>query len=119
MGSSPVEQKAIESKENELNLNCKNILLSIDSILVNQYVREQKRILKTAPKGKRNSGKGIESLLNLTVFLLILGYHPSSSTVGPVNVLSSYGACQPCGTLQKPEDFDYSQQRMYSHSIIK
>jgi hypothetical protein len=55
MGSSPVEQKEIEN-----------------SILVNQVVRNQRRMLKNAPKSKRNSGS-----------------QQPSSTVGPVDILSS------------------------------
>jgi hypothetical protein len=83
MGSSPVEQKEIEN-----------------SILVKHLVQEQRRILKNAPKPKRNSG-----------------CHPPSSTVGPVDILSSYGACQPCPTLQQQGDFDYSQQHLQFDSM--
>jgi hypothetical protein len=59
MGSSPVEQKEIESKKNELNSIGNKLFFSfrLDSILVKHLVQEQRRILKNAPKPKRNSGK--------------------------------------------------------------
>jgi len=64
-----------------------------NSILARQLVREQQRIYKNASKSKKSSG-----------------YQQSSSNVGPIDVLSSYGACQPCTTAQMQSDCDYQQQ---------
>jgi hypothetical protein len=64
-----------------------------NSILARQIVREQQRMYKTASKTRKTSG-----------------YQQSSSTVGPIDVLSSYGVCQPCTTIQMQDDFDYTNQ---------
>jgi hypothetical protein len=67
-----------------------------NSILARDFVREQHRIMKRTSKPKRTSG-----------------YQQPSSTVGPIDVLSSYGVCQPCTTVQMQDDFDYQQQLQF------
>jgi UDP-N-acetylglucosamine pyrophosphorylase len=48
---------------------------------------------------------------------LFLGYQQASSTVGPIDVLSSYGACQPCTTAQMQNDINYQQKFLQFDSM--
>ncbi|CAF0985711.1 unnamed protein product [Rotaria sp. Silwood1] len=62
------------------------------SILTTQYIQQQHRILKSSSKPKRSSKN-----------------QQSSSSVAPIDILSSYGGCQPCTTEQMYSDFEYQQ----------
>jgi hypothetical protein len=73
-----------------------------NSILAKQIVREQQRMYKNASKSRKTSG-----------------YQSPSSTVGPIDVLSSYGVCQPCTTLQIQSDFSYSQQQLFQFDTME
>lgn len=82
MGSSPVEQKEINS-----------------SILVLQNTDGQQRIHREA-KARKTSA-----------------YQQSSSTVAPIDVLTSYGGCQPCTTVQIQDNFNYLQSPLQFDSF--
>ncbi|CAF0856052.1 unnamed protein product [Rotaria sordida] len=71
-----------------------------NSILARQYVQQQERLYKNASKVKKNSK-----------------HQNSSSNVGPIYILSSYGACQPCTTAQMQNDFDDPQQILQFDSM--
>lgn len=61
-----------------------------NSILVQQYVESQQRIHRDAKARKSST------------------LQSSSSNVGPIDVLTSHGGCQPCTTIQ--DTFNYAQQ---------
>ncbi|CAF2403697.1 unnamed protein product [Rotaria sp. Silwood2] len=64
-----------------------------NSILASKYVQQQHRIYKNASKAKKSSK-----------------HQQPSSNVGPIDILSTYGGCQPCTTERMYSDFEYQQQ---------
>jgi hypothetical protein len=86
-GSFSVEQKEIDSKKNELSFICHEFLF-LDSILAKQIVREQQRMYKNASKSRKTSGK-LRNFSLIIIFYISSGYQSPSSTVGPIDVLSS------------------------------
>ncbi|CAF1025814.1 unnamed protein product [Adineta ricciae] len=65
-----------------------------------QCVRNQQRLHKNASKLKKNSA----------------GRHTSSS-VAPIDILASYGGCQPCSSIQINTEFDFQQQLLQFDSL--
>ncbi|CAF1216836.1 unnamed protein product [Adineta steineri] len=63
-----------------------------NSILASKVVRTQQRLYKNASKSRKSSS-----------------YRQASSTVAPIDVLSSYGVCQPCTTAQMEDDLDFAK----------
>ncbi|CAF1530433.1 unnamed protein product [Rotaria magnacalcarata] len=71
-----------------------------NSILATHFVQQQQRIIKNASKARKSSK-----------------YQQPSSNVGPIDILTSYGGCQPCTTAQMEDDYDIQQQILQCDSI--